>query len=266
MLIGVLFSLALAEPADTARQDAYLDAVRKGDAAAVKTLLDQGVPVDAKFRYDRTALSFAADRGNVEVVKVLLDRGADVEASDTFYHATPLVWAFQRENVEVARLLLDKGAKGGEQALDSGVEKGNAAMVSLAIEKAKPTADELSIALAVAEKGGKAEIVEQLKKAGATPLPPANQKVAPELLAAYAGTYKTPGGFELKLEVKDGVLVCLTCGPPAQKLGAVDDVTFRPEGDATPTVVFRSEGGKVRGLTLRRGRQETPCNRVEDAK
>ena len=65
---------------------------RKGDAAAVKKLLDEGVDVNTKFRYDRTALSFAADRGHVDVVKVLLERGADINAKDTFYNATPLTW------------------------------------------------------------------------------------------------------------------------------------------------------------------------------
>src|SRR5262245_6647766 len=72
------------------REEALLDAVRKSDAAAVKALLDEGVPVDTKFRYDRTALSFAADRGDVAIVKLLLDRGADVDALDTFYKNTAL--------------------------------------------------------------------------------------------------------------------------------------------------------------------------------
>jgi len=266
MANAFLLVLALLAPVEASRQDAYLDAVRKGDAAAVKSLLDQGVPVDAKFRYDRTALSFAADRGSVEIVKLLLDRGADVNAKDTFYSAAALVWALNKGHVEIVGLLLDKGATGGEAALGEGVENDNPALVALALEKTKPTPDELSVALATAEKNGKAAIAQQLKAAGAQPLPPADKKVAPELLARYAGTYKTPGGFELKLELKDGALTCLTCGPQPQRLGAVDDVTFRPEGDPSPTVVFRSEGEKVVGLTLRRGRQETPCPRVEDAK
>jgi ankyrin repeat protein len=73
--------------------DRLSEAARKGDAAAVKKLLDEGVDVNTKFRYDRTALSFAADRGHVDVVKVLLDRGADVNIKDTFYGASALTWA-----------------------------------------------------------------------------------------------------------------------------------------------------------------------------
>jgi ankyrin repeat protein len=75
------------------RTDALSEAARKGDAAAVKKLLDEGVDVNTKFRYGTTALSFACDRGNLDVVKLLLDRGADVNVRDTFYMATPLTWA-----------------------------------------------------------------------------------------------------------------------------------------------------------------------------
>ena len=76
-----------------AQTEAMADAARKGDAAAVKKLLDEGVDVNTKFRYGTTALSFACDRGHLDVVKLLLDRGADVNARDTFYNATPLTWA-----------------------------------------------------------------------------------------------------------------------------------------------------------------------------
>jgi ankyrin repeat protein len=69
MILGLLL-LFQAPPDAEARREAYLDAVRKGDVAAVKTVLDQGVEVDARFRYDRTALSFAADRGHLEIVRI----------------------------------------------------------------------------------------------------------------------------------------------------------------------------------------------------
>ena len=49
------------------------DAARKGDAATVKKLLDEGVDVNTKFRYNATALFYACDHGHLEVVKVLLD-------------------------------------------------------------------------------------------------------------------------------------------------------------------------------------------------
>jgi hypothetical protein len=131
----------------------------------------------------------------------------------------------------------------------------------------KPTADELSVALASAERDGKTKVAEQLRKAGAKPLPPADYQVPAEVLAKYAGHYKATGGREATLEVKDGILACVGCGPDAQKLGAVDGITFRPEGEATPTLVVRFEGMKVVGLSVKEGRLETLLPRVvEEAK
>ncbi len=97
------------------KADALSEAARKGDAAAVKTLLDAGVDVNTKYRYNRTALSYAADRGHVAVVKLLLERGADVNVKDTFYGATALTWAvgpaMERKpaHTEVVGLLLQHG-------------------------------------------------------------------------------------------------------------------------------------------------------------
>jgi uncharacterized protein len=95
------------------KADALSEAARRGDAAAVKKLLDEGIDVNTKFRYNRTALSFAADRGHVEVVRVLLERGADVNVRDTFYKGTALSSAVspamdrKPQHTEVVRLLLE---------------------------------------------------------------------------------------------------------------------------------------------------------------
>src|SRR3954464_2134550 len=91
MLLIAAAVLAQAPPLTKAEQ--FQDAARKGDAAAVKKLLDEGVDVNTKFRYDATALFYACDHGHVEVVKVLLDRGADMSVKDTFYGFTPLMLA-----------------------------------------------------------------------------------------------------------------------------------------------------------------------------
>jgi ankyrin repeat protein len=137
----------LAQPAPPGdKADALSEAARKGDAAAVKKLLDEGVDVNTKFRYNRTALSFAADRGHVDVVKVLLDRGADVNVKDTFYGASPLTWAVSpamdrtSQHTEVVRLLLAKGGIADET---------------------------LSSALAAATRSKLDEVVTLLEKAGA---------------------------------------------------------------------------------------------------
>ena len=132
--------------AQTDKTDALSEAARKGDAAAVTKLLDEGVDVNTRFRYDRTALSFAADRGHVEVVKVLLAHKADVTIKDTFYSAIALTWAIspamerKPAHTDVVRLLLEHGGY---------------------------SADALSAALQAATRAKLADVVALLEKAGA---------------------------------------------------------------------------------------------------
>jgi len=91
LLAGLLF-FQTATPSKQELNDQLYEAVRKGDVAAVKSALDRGADVNAKFRYGQTALFKAAERGHAAVVKVLLDRGADVTVQDTFYRTTALNW------------------------------------------------------------------------------------------------------------------------------------------------------------------------------
>ena len=58
---AVLFvaAIATAQPAPSDKADALSAAARKGDAAAVKALLDEGVDVNTKYRYGVTVLILA---------------------------------------------------------------------------------------------------------------------------------------------------------------------------------------------------------------
>src|SRR4030095_6284629 len=133
-----LMALVLLCPLSVSAQDKneeFFAAARKGDAAAVKALLDKGVDVNAKTRYGATALSYACDKGHVEVVKLLIERGADVNVKDTFYGEVPLGWALAHAHAEVVKLLLDKGAAGIERVLTTGVQGGKVEIVKIAVEK-----------------------------------------------------------------------------------------------------------------------------------
>ena len=57
-----------------------IEAARRGDAAAVGSLLDRGADVDAAQGDGMTALHWAAERGHAEIAEVLLSASADVEA------------------------------------------------------------------------------------------------------------------------------------------------------------------------------------------
>src|SRR6266700_1464214 len=126
MFVVVPTVLGVSSAAQTGNTaDALSDAARKGDAAAVKKLIDDGIDVNTRFRYDRTALSFAADRGHADVVKLLLDRGADSTIKDTFYGATALTWAVSPamdrtpKHTEVVRLLLAHGGIAADALSDA---------------------------------------------------------------------------------------------------------------------------------------------------
>ncbi len=62
------------------RSRRFLDAAKRGDVAAVRSLLDQGVYVDTYFTHDfdygRTALMYAVEAGHTDLVDLLLSRGA----------------------------------------------------------------------------------------------------------------------------------------------------------------------------------------------
>ena len=84
-----------------------LEAVRKGDNAAVKAMLGSGASANSKDDTGSTALMYAGAYGSIESMRLLLDRGADVNAANGV-HATALMWSVAEP--EKVRLLLEKGA------------------------------------------------------------------------------------------------------------------------------------------------------------
>ncbi len=152
-----IVSAASAQPAPApAAADALWEAARKGDAAAVATLLEQGVDVNTPFRYGATALSYACDRGHLDVVRVLLKRGANPNVADTFYKATPLDWASspaqtrKPEHAAIVGLLLAHGAQGADRALMAATGEGDVPMVAAILAHGPLPAETLADALETA--------------------------------------------------------------------------------------------------------------------
>ena len=108
VLAGVLAAAVAAVPA--AEPDLRLvAAAARQDAAAVRTLIDEGVDVDARRPDGVTALLWAAHRDDIETAELLLAAGADAKAADD-HGVTPLIRAAENASVALAELLLAAGA------------------------------------------------------------------------------------------------------------------------------------------------------------
>lgn len=92
-------------------------AAAKGDAAAVRALLDSGALIDSTDIFNRTALVYAAMNGRTTVAKLLLEAGADREIRSDIRtrRQTARDIAYERGHMGVVRLL-DRGQieKGGD--------------------------------------------------------------------------------------------------------------------------------------------------------
>ena len=237
------------------------DATRKGDAAAVKSLLAKGADVNARWRYNQTPLFKASERGHTEVVKVLLDAGADVNVRDTFYQATPLTWAIDKDHVEVVRALIDKGVPGKEDVLLAGTRGGNVEYVKIALAKGGLAAPVLTRAFVLAGirhraekdealKAKRTEIAELLKQSGAQ----APFEVDAATLKSYEGAYKPATGQELKLAVNADGYLSVTAGPTNSfTIVATDKVSFQPVEFDGIQITFNVEGDKVTGFNFKQG-------------
>jgi ankyrin repeat protein len=263
LVLLLLPAVVVAQNSKQELNDQLWEAARRGDAPAVTALLDKGAEVNAKFRYGTTALFKAAERGHAEVVKVLLARGADATVKDTFYGATAMTWALSNKHVEAVAALLEKDTGSINDVLLTGVREGNAELVGVALGKGGVKPDTLTAALAVAMNDTtKADIVEKLKKAGATP----PFEVDAATLQSYTGPYKAEQGPDITFNLKDGKLFAMPAGQQPLAMMAIDKTTFRPIAFDGITVIFTVEENKVAAFTLKQGPTTTLYKRVEEVK
>jgi ankyrin repeat protein len=105
----VVLSLLLALAAFAQSPDIF-DALRKGDVAAAKALIEKSPPlVNARDGDAMTPLHYAAFGTDVDFVNFLIDKGAKVEAENAS-KKTPLHIAAMNDRREVTAALLKRGA------------------------------------------------------------------------------------------------------------------------------------------------------------
>ncbi len=101
--------------------DPLIEAARRGDLAAVSTLLDQGADANTAAGDGMTALHWAAERGHGDVLTRLLAGGANPGAKTRIGDHTPLHLASRGGHTALVRALLESGANVNATTTSSGV-------------------------------------------------------------------------------------------------------------------------------------------------
>jgi ankyrin repeat protein len=132
--VGLALLLATSAARASAADATLIAAIRQGDTARVRTLLQQHADVNAKDLDGTTALHWAVRRDDTEAVGLLLNGGASATATNR-YGINPLLVACEIGNVEVIDKLLRAGADAnsanpaGETALMIAARTGKVAAV-----------------------------------------------------------------------------------------------------------------------------------------
>jgi len=82
-------------------------AVKSGNLAAARELIELGTELTFTDEYGYTMLHYAVSRGHIQMAQLLIEKGADAEQKLSS-EGTLLHVAAQRGSVEVAKLLLEK--------------------------------------------------------------------------------------------------------------------------------------------------------------
>ena len=245
-----------------AANEALWQAARDGDTAGITAALAKGANVNAKSRYDVTALIFAAGSGRLEAVKLLISRGADVNAQDTFYRARAAEMAITNGYVDVALHLLQNGAD-GDGLLAMGVQTNNEAIVKAAVS-GKVSRQALQNALTLAT-NMKREAFAPLIKAALDKLPPETTpafSVNPAVLPKYAGNYRdAASGLTMTVTVQNGALMGQVQGQPQVRLVPTAENVFRVV-EVNATLTFNERAGLVESIGLVQGPANLTLARV----
>ena len=164
--------------------DDLIAAAKRGDVAAVKSLIARGANVNTRTNYGATALHFAADRGHLEVIKVLVEAGADVNAKDEFYKFTPTMMAMMHKQKEAVEYLQQVIAARKDAAP---VSPSTSAQSAPAQSPAKTSDPALNEELLSAAKKGEAATVKSLLSKGADVNAKTRYSQTPLMLAAQQG-------------------------------------------------------------------------------
>jgi len=265
LLVALSVTSAARGQGSPAANESLWEAARAGDTARITAALDQGADVNAKARYDVTALLFAAGSGRLEAVKLLIARGADVNAQDSFYHATAVDMAGTNDHIDVVTYLIQNGAN-ADSVLTAAVQGNQEALVKAAVA-GKVTREGLTSALSLAGTM-KRDALAPIIRAALDKLPPAPAapafNVDPSTLPGYVGNYRdTASGITLAITLQNGTLMSQVQGQPALRLVPSAENVFRII-EVNATLTFNGRGGLVESIGLVQGPANLTLTRVTD--
>ena len=268
-LIGILlaasFAVGLGQGSQAANE-ALWQASRDGDTAAITAALARGADVNAKSRYDVTAVIFAASSGRLDAVKLLVARGANVNATDTFYRTNAADMAMSNGHVDVTVYLLQNGAE-ADGMLAAGVQENQEAIVKAAVA-GKVSRQALQAAFAMAGTL-KRETLTPIIKAALDKLPPEVAAPAfavnPATLPKFAGSYRdAASGAAATVSVQNNALMLQMQGGPLVRLVPSAENVFRVV-EANATLTFNERGGLIDSIALVQGPANLLLTRVTGA-
>src|SRR5262245_4469013 len=251
-ILTAIFLLLLAAPQQPPADIALLDAAQTNDLAGVRRALDQGANVNAKTRYNSTALIVGATNGNLEMVRLLVERGADLKVQDSFYNFHAVSAAMSGGHIEVVTLLIEKGAPGAAEALTLAIQRRNLPLLAAVLSRSEISDKVVAATRALALKSGNTEMANLVQGAMASRSIPPNTIVSlsPAALQAFTGTYRSQAtGQNIVVALKDDQLTA-TIGPPVmifptsdssfvapERVGA--EVTFERKGDTVERAIVK---------------------------
>ncbi len=158
-----------------------------GDLAKVQEFIEQGTAVDANDAAGWTALVWAVNAGQTDVAEFLINNNANVNVKYGRQNQSLLHSAIQTDSVKLIELLIEKGInvnvknRAGQTPLYAAVLRGRVDVVKFLLDKGADVNVSLGARgigarggmssmtlLNMAQRRGNAEIVELLKKNGAT--------------------------------------------------------------------------------------------------